>query len=82
MDDLNELFLQRKTNKNGGTYLNGKPLDIEKREEIIRQHNDGVRVTEIGRNLKISHGVVSKIVRNYERTQSILPQTVSLFLTF
>lgn len=79
---LNDQLLQLKTNKNGGNYVSGKPLPLEVREEIIRQHQAGFRVTQIGRNLKISHGAVSKILRNYQQTQSALPKIVSFCYSY
>uniref|UniRef100_A0A914P722 Uncharacterized protein n=1 Tax=Panagrolaimus davidi TaxID=227884 RepID=A0A914P722_9BILA len=68
------VLIQRKINKFGGYYFNGKPLSPAKRIEIIRQMKDGIGVTQIGRNLQISHGAVSKIVQNYRKTHSIEPK--------
>uniref|UniRef100_A0AC35FCB3 Uncharacterized protein n=1 Tax=Panagrolaimus sp. PS1159 TaxID=55785 RepID=A0AC35FCB3_9BILA len=72
--EFDELLIQRKINKFGGYYFNGKPLSPAKRIEIIRQLKDGIGVTQIGRNLQISHGAVSKIVQNYRKTRSIEPK--------
>uniref|UniRef100_A0A914YAE1 Paired domain-containing protein n=1 Tax=Panagrolaimus superbus TaxID=310955 RepID=A0A914YAE1_9BILA len=72
--EFDDLFIQRKVNKFGGYYFNGKPLSLQIRKEIIRQLNDGIGVTQIGRNLQISHGAVSKIVQIYRATRSIEPK--------
>uniref|UniRef100_A0AC34EZS5 Homeobox domain-containing protein n=1 Tax=Panagrolaimus sp. ES5 TaxID=591445 RepID=A0AC34EZS5_9BILA len=73
--EFDDIFIQRKVNKFGGYYFNGKPLPYEIRKEIIRQLNEGIGVTQIGRNLQISHGAVSKIVQIYRATRSIEPKS-------
>uniref|UniRef100_A0A7E4W5B3 Paired domain-containing protein n=1 Tax=Panagrellus redivivus TaxID=6233 RepID=A0A7E4W5B3_PANRE len=46
------------------------------RIEIVQRHLEGQKVTSIARDLKLSHGVISKIVRNFEKTGSCLPQNI------
>uniref|UniRef100_A0A7E4UNA6 Paired domain-containing protein n=1 Tax=Panagrellus redivivus TaxID=6233 RepID=A0A7E4UNA6_PANRE len=67
-----------KQNQNGGYYENGKSLPMPVRIEIVQRHLEGQKVTSIARDLKLTHGVVSKIVRNFEKTGSWLPQNIRL----
>jgi hypothetical protein len=56
--DLNQTI-----NQHGRVYSNGRPLPTEIRANIILLHKLAVRPCEISRRLKISHGVVSKIIK-------------------
>uniref|UniRef100_A0A7E4W660 Paired domain-containing protein n=1 Tax=Panagrellus redivivus TaxID=6233 RepID=A0A7E4W660_PANRE len=67
-----------KQNQNGGFYENGKALPLPVRFEIVQRHLEGQKVTSIARDLKLTHGVVSKIVRNFKKTGSWLPQNIRL----
>ena len=50
-------------NQLGGTYVNGRPLDLHTRKEIVRlAKQGGVRPCDISRQLRVSHGCVSKIL--------------------
>ncbi|KAE9548046.1 hypothetical protein FO519_008747 [Halicephalobus sp. NKZ332] len=69
-----EVVGQKRINRNGGEYYNGKALSQEKREKILEKWFEGQNVTSIARDLKITHGVVSKIIRQYKATKSVLPK--------
>uniref|UniRef100_A0AC35G854 Uncharacterized protein n=1 Tax=Panagrolaimus sp. PS1159 TaxID=55785 RepID=A0AC35G854_9BILA len=71
---MENLLARKNVNKNGGNYLNGKPLDLERRREIIERFKNGEKVNAIAVKLKITHGVVSKITRHYNQTGSYLPK--------
>ncbi|XP_022779119.1 paired box protein Pax-3-B-like isoform X2 [Stylophora pistillata] len=60
-----------RVNQLGGIYINGKPLPIEVREEIIELARRGVRPCDISRRLKITHGCISKLLSKYRKTGSI-----------
>ena len=54
----------------GGTYINGKALPDTMRQKIILLHRQGLRAADISRQLRISHGCVSKLIRRYKSTGS------------
>ncbi|KAI6645877.1 Paired Domain (PRD) containing protein [Oopsacas minuta] len=60
-------------NQLGGFYVNGKPLNIKLRVQIIHLASVGMRACDISKNLKVSHGCVSKIITRYKETGSINP---------
>lgn len=64
---------QGRCNQLGGMFINGRPLPIEKRKEIVELSNQGTRPCAISRMLKVSHGCVSKILNRYNETGSIMP---------
>ncbi|MES1902278.1 MAG: Paired box protein Pax-5 [Paramarteilia canceri] len=57
----------------GGIYTNGKPLPLLLRHQIIFMANRGFKASEISKELKVSHGCISKIINKYIKTGSILP---------
>ncbi|XP_055357931.1 paired box protein Pax-1-like [Paramacrobiotus metropolitanus] len=60
-------------NQLGGLYLNGKPLPVEIRQQILFLSVCGLRPCDISRQLLVSHGCVSKILTKYLETGTILP---------
>ncbi|MEN2497356.1 MAG: hypothetical protein MHMPM18_001744 [Marteilia pararefringens] len=53
------------TNQMGGSYSNGKPLPFVMRQRIVLMANRGFKASEISKQLKVSHGCISKIINKY-----------------
>ena len=49
-------------NQLGGLYVNGRPLPTTVRQEIVELAAGGTRPCDIARQLRVSHGCVSKIL--------------------
>lgn len=64
------------TNKLGGKYLNGKALPMSVRREILRMYLNGEKPCEISRKIQASRGCVSKLLKKYRETKSIMPAKV------
>uniref|UniRef100_A0A0K0DLK4 Paired domain-containing protein n=1 Tax=Angiostrongylus cantonensis TaxID=6313 RepID=A0A0K0DLK4_ANGCA len=60
----------------GGFFVNGRPLPMALRIRIIELHHSGIRPCDISRQLRISHGCVSKILTRYVENGSIEPGTI------
>nr|AAC12733.1 paired box protein Pax-2 alpha isoform [Branchiostoma floridae] len=63
-------------NQLGGVYVNGRPLPDVVRHRIVELAHQGVRPCDISRQLRVSHGCVSKILRRYYETGSIKPGVI------
>lgn len=63
-------------NQLGGTFINGRPLPNGVRLRIIEMAAQGIRPCVISRQLRVSHGCVSKILNRYQETGSIRPGVV------
>lgn len=61
------------TNQLGGVFVNGRPLPTSLRKHIVHLASCGVRPCDISRQLKVSHGCVSKILNKFKSTGSIQP---------
>ncbi|CAH8491484.1 unnamed protein product [Schistosoma turkestanicum] len=64
---------QGRVNQLGGMFINGRPLPYETRLKIVELSNSGIRPCDISRQLKVSHGCVSKILQRYSETGSVSP---------
>ncbi len=63
-------------NQLGGLFVNGRPLPNHVRVRIIELAQLGIRPCDISRQLRVSHGCVSKILARYNETGSILPGAI------
>ncbi|CAF0829857.1 unnamed protein product [Didymodactylos carnosus] len=63
-------------NQLGGVFVNGRPLPTPIRLRIVEMANLGVRPCDISRQLRVSHGCVSKILARYHETGSVLPGAI------
>lgn len=63
-------------NQLGGLFVNGRPLPNQTRVKIIDLARLGIRPCDISRQLRVSHGCVSKILARYHETGSILPGAI------
>lgn len=67
---------QGRVNQLGGVFINGRPLPNHIRLKIVEMAADGVRPCVISRQLRVSHGCVSKILNRYQETGSIKPGVI------
>ena len=63
-------------NQLGGIFVNGRPLPNTVRMRIVELAQLGIRPCDISRQLRVSHGCVSKILARYHETGSILPGAI------
>ena len=63
-------------NQLGGVFVNGRPLPNTTRLRIVELAQLGIRPCDISRQLRVSHGCVSKILARYNETGSILPGAI------
>lgn len=63
-------------NQLGGIFVNGRPLPNPVRLRIVELSQVGIRPCDISRQLRVSHGCVSKILARYHETGSILPGAI------
>ncbi|XP_050347957.1 protein gooseberry-neuro isoform X1 [Nymphalis io] len=67
---------QGRVNQLGGLFINGRPLPNHIRLKIVEMAAAGVRPCVISRQLRVSHGCVSKILNRYQETGSIRPGVI------
>jgi len=60
-------------NQLGGMYVSGKPLSRELRSRIINLSCLGLRQCDISRQLKVTHGCISKLLSKYQETGNLDP---------
>ncbi|XP_047736702.1 paired box protein Pax-2-B [Hyalella azteca] len=63
-------------NQLGGVFVNGRPLPDMVRQRIVELAHNGVRPCDISRQLRVSHGCVSKILSRFYETGSIRPGVI------
>lgn len=88
LDDSGDMFLscfgeivstplgQGRVNQLGGVFINGRPLPNHIRHKIVEMAHHGIRPCVISRQLRVSHGCVSKILCRYQETGSIRPGAI------
>ncbi|XP_018307081.1 protein gooseberry-neuro [Mycetomoellerius zeteki] len=67
---------QGRMNQLGGVFINGRPLPNHIRLKIVEMAASGIRPCVISRQLRVSHGCVSKILNRYQETGSIRPGVI------
>ena len=64
---------QKRVNQLGGEFVNGRALPTHVRQQIVEMASAGIRACVIARQLRVSHGCVSKILGRFQKTGSIKP---------
>ncbi|CAG7830211.1 unnamed protein product [Allacma fusca] len=67
---------QGRVNQLGGVFINGRPLPNHIRLKVVEMAAAGIRPCVISRQLRVSHGCVSKILNRYQETGSIRPGVI------
>ncbi|CAD5225786.1 unnamed protein product [Bursaphelenchus xylophilus] len=75
-NDCNVYSTHTGVNQLGGVFVNGRPLPDHIRNKIVDLWRRGVRPCDISRQLRVSHGCVSKILGRFHETGSIRPGVI------
>ncbi|PAV58240.1 hypothetical protein WR25_10341 [Diploscapter pachys] len=70
---FNHILGQGRVNQLGGVFINGRPLPNQIRMKIVEMAQKGHKPCTISRQLRVSHGAVSKILTRFSETGSIAP---------
>ncbi|CAJ0950230.1 unnamed protein product, partial [Mesorhabditis belari] len=73
---LSDTAIFGEVNQLGGVFVNGRPLPINLRVRIVELSQCGVRPCDISRELKVSHGCVSKILAKFHESGSVYPGAI------
>ncbi|XP_058882388.1 paired box protein Pax-2a-like isoform X4 [Acipenser ruthenus] len=66
-DPFSSMHRHGGVNQLGGVFVNGRPLPDVVRQRIVELAHQGVRPCDISRQLRVSHGCVSKILGSYQK---------------
>eukprot|EP00063_Salmo_salar_P008755 XP_013983590.1 PREDICTED: paired box protein Pax-2 isoform X3 [Salmo salar] len=67
VDPFSAMHRHGGVNQLGGVFVNGRPLPDVVRTRIVELAHQGVRPCDISRQLRVSHGCVSKILGSYQK---------------
>ncbi|KRX84176.1 Paired box protein Pax-9 [Trichinella sp. T6] len=73
---VKKVVATKNMNQLGGVFVNGRPLPLTLRMRIVELAQMGIRPCDISRELRVSHGCVSKILNRFQETGSVLPGAI------
>ncbi|KAK7901367.1 hypothetical protein WMY93_018136 [Mugilogobius chulae] len=72
----NRIFTARRCEPARWVFVNGRPLPDVVRQRIVELAHQGVRPCDISRQLRVSHGCVSKILGSGSKPKVATPKVV------